>query len=40
MTVLYFIAFTVIAVPVAALAISFFHAKHHHRNKDTMMWHG
>jgi hypothetical protein len=40
MTVLYFIVFAAIVVPVAALAVGFFHAKHHHRNKDTMMWRG
>ncbi len=40
MTILYFIVSAVIAIPVAALVIGFFHAKHHHRNKDTMMWHG
>ena len=40
MTVLYFIVCAVIIVPVVALAIGFFHAKHHHRNKDNMMGHG
>jgi hypothetical protein len=24
----------------AALTVGFFRAKHHHRNNDTMMWHG
>ncbi|HTZ49075.1 MAG TPA: hypothetical protein VMH20_15895 [Verrucomicrobiae bacterium] len=39
MTVLYFVVCAVIAVPVAVLAIGFFHAKHHHRTKNTTMWH-
>lgn len=39
MTVLYFVLCLAIAVPVAVLAIGFFHAKHHRRSKDTMMWH-
>jgi hypothetical protein len=25
---------------VAALAVGFFRAKHHHRNNSNMMWHG
>ena len=40
MTVLYFIVGAVICIPVAALAVGFFRAKHHHRNNSNMMWHG
>jgi hypothetical protein len=39
MTVLYFIVWAVIDIPVAALTVGLFHAKHHRRN-HTMMWHG
>jgi hypothetical protein len=40
MTVLYFIVWAVIGIPVAALTVGLFRAKHHRRNNDTMMWHG